>query len=92
MNKHTETTIGILAALSGCHATLVSCAPKTGERILHALMPSWSPCAGQSTSARPCTSRLLINSALKDMHRRQENLSSISLPSALADTVFQRHA
>src|SRR5260370_36133913 len=42
-------------------------------------MPSWSPCADRSTSARPSTSRLLINSALKDMHRRQENVSSITL-------------
>src|SRR5258708_20813089 len=42
-------------------------------------MPSWSPCADRSTSARPSTSRLLINSALKDRHRGQENVSSISL-------------
>src|SRR5260370_767374 len=42
-------------------------------------MPSWSPCADRSTSARPSTSRLLINSALKDMHRKQENWSSLSL-------------
>ena len=38
------------------------------------------------------TSSLLINPALKDMRRKQENVSSISLPSVLADTVFQRHA
>src|SRR5258708_33757539 len=42
-------------------------------------MPSWSPCADRSTSARPSMSRLLINLALKAMHRRQENVSSISL-------------
>ena len=76
-----------------CHATLVSCAPQTGEGILHALMPSWSPGACRLTDARPSTSRLLIDPALKEMRHPAGELV-ISFPSALAlaDTVFQRHA
>jgi hypothetical protein len=51
---------------TGCHVTLVSCAPQTREGILHALMPSWSPCAGRSTSARrPPHLRLYIVGAFK---------------------------